>query len=385
MAPDQDQEILLHYLPVPETVSSPRSASGSDRSRRSSKRRRSVDSDEGYESGGSDRAVHDEGWLEDWMPPLPGAAVPSTSQLDEPAATADALELASLPNPPVPDATAATTAATDSFSRSQLDSYLQPIAYGASMLKESHPHAQLTLHRASDAQLPERTSSFPALLRAYQETAQDPSMTLSVKPLRHAAAWYLIQGASNPDTYNPPDTLYASPSAAPPGPRASPIVPVHPIPDAAGNVPSCPLKMLPLDPHPPTLRDIVAHPPPLLSTLVRDLAGQSPFLPRPLRDRLTSLRPPNPLNGVYYGQQVEPAGVPLRATWDAGRGDYRDGRLPSGRKVVCEKLGHEGPSGGAGKLTFKLGPPSAAETPAERAPPSDKKAGGLKLKLFARP
>ncbi len=256
-----------------------------------------------------------------WLPPLPG----TTLQPDVPASTSNGV-----------------TSTISAPSLSIAERYRRAIPYAQSQLSQAHPFVDPP-HPSTPVFLPPAPSSFPSLLKAYEATASDPSIALRQTPLRQQATELLRRSIATAENFSPPDTLI---SQIPP-PRVTPIVPSH------SDV--LPQHLIPLNPNPTGM----------LASLVHQI--HSPHLPPTLRDRLTSLRPPQaqlrdsvpilygePIRGGdnaalarARGKQPNPEDEAfLRATWDSGpRGIEKWGRsrLPTGRKVVQSGIGEDKP------------------------------------------
>ncbi|CAD6585809.1 MAG: hypothetical protein TREMPRED_004243 [Tremellales sp. Tagirdzhanova-0007] len=271
-----------------------------------------------------------------WLPPLPGHTPP----LDVPPSlnTDGSTTISSIP------------------ALSIAERYRRATPYSQSQVSQAHPFIDVP-HFPNPTALRPPSSSFSSLISTYEATASDPSIALRQTPLRQQAAELLRRSIATADPYSPIDTLV---SAIQP-PRSTPIVPSH------SDI--LPQHLIPLDPDPTGL----------LASLVHQI--HSPNLPPALRERLTSLRPPQPQvrDGmpILYGEPMrggddaslarargkQPKSEDeawLRATWDSGpRGieKWGRGRLPTGRKVVQSGIGEDKPrepEGAGGSRTLKL-------------------------------
>ena len=271
-----------------------------------------------------------------WLPPLPGHTPPLSRPTS--LATDGSTPISSIP------------------ALSIDERYRRAIPYSQSQLSQAHPFVDVPNFSDSTALQP-TSSSFSSLISTYEATASDPSIALRQTPLRQQATELLRRSIATADPYSPLDTLM---SAIQP-PRSTPIVPSH------SDI--LPQHLIPLDPDPTGL----------LASLVHQI--HSPNLPPTLRERLTSLRPPQPQvrDGmpVLYGEPIrggddaslarargkQPKSEDeawLRATWDSGpRGieKWGRGRLPTGRKVVQSGIGEDKPrepEGAGVSRTLKL-------------------------------
>lgn len=246
-----------------------------------------------------------------WLPPLPTADV---QVVDAGTGAAD-----------VPD----TTPAPQSIA----DRYRRPVAYRNSQLAETREFDEPP-KPATSPEVPPAPSSFSSLVKTYEATLTEPSVALRQTDGRRQAADLLRLTVGNPDKFSTKDTLF---QALPP-PHVSPIVPSH------SDV--LPTRLLPVNPNQGGV----------ISSLVHQI--RTPFLPPTLRERLTSLRPPqaqmNDNKPVLFGEPIrgaddaalakargkatgEEVQAFFRATWDSGphgSEKWTRGRLPSGRKVV---------------------------------------------------
>lgn len=294
-----------------------------------------------------------------WLPPLP---------------TESAL-------PTAPGA-AAIMADTTTEPQSIVDRYRQPISYNASQLRDTHPWADPP--KAPVDKLPVPTSSFQSLVHTYAATEKEPSVALRQTDGRRQAADAFRLAIGNPEVFSPMDTL-----AVPvPPPHVSPIVPSH-------NE-SLPPRLLPVNPN----RNGI------ITSLIHTI--RTPYLRRPLLERLTSLRPPQPQSNdqgpVLYGEPVRGADDAalakargkaiedetecwFQATWDSGpKGAERArGRLPTGRKVVKAVEGAVAPRTAADvkPLRVKL-PGSQPQSTTDTSAPTPVSSKGIKLRLSGR-
>lgn len=294
-----------------------------------------------------------------WLPPLPTEST--------------------LPSAP---GAAAIMADTTTEPQSVVDRYRQPIAYNASQLRETHTWTDPP--KAVVDKLPQPTSSFQSLLHTYAATEKEPSVALRQTDGRRQAADMFRLAIGNPEVFSPVDTM-----AVPvPPPHVSPIVPSH--------HESLPPRLLPVNPN----KDGI------ITSLIHQI--RTPYLRRPLLERLTSLRPPQPQSNdqgpILYGEAVRGADEAalakargkaiedetecwFHATWDSGpKGAERArGRLPSGRKVVKTVEGAVTPrtAGDVKPLRVKLSQQSGQQpqTPAEVASPAPMSSLGIKLRL----
>ncbi|KAK4684717.1 hypothetical protein P7C73_g5448, partial [Tremellales sp. Uapishka_1] len=255
-----------------------------------------------------------------WLPPLPSAAGQAAAKITTSTSTG-------------------TTAST--APQTIAERYLVPILYANSQLSQTHPF--VSPPKPTRRPLPPAPSSLQSLITTYEQTASDPSVTIRQTETRRHAADMLRLGISTPDSFSPETTL----SLPIPPPRCTPIVPTY--------SDTLPQKLLLVNPRPDGLLSSLLH------------QTRSLHLPPSLRERLTSLRPPQPLNSdsgpIFYGESVrgpdeaalaKARGKPptteeegwARATWDSGpRGmvKWSRGRLPSGRKVVQSGVGEDKP------------------------------------------
>ncbi|WWD21986.1 hypothetical protein CI109_106474 [Kwoniella shandongensis] len=271
-----------------------------------------------------------------WLPPLPNSdrTIPNES---------------SLPLSPTA-ATTTTSSAAAPAPQSIAERYRRPISHASSQLLQSHPFVDPP-RPTTTTPLPPAPSSLTTLISTYHAIAQDPSVTLRQDAWKRQATELLRNSIATVDSFSPRDTLV---TPIPPV-RATPIVPSH------SDI--LPQKLLPVNPKPTGL----------LSSLLHQI--QSPHLPPPLRERLTSLRPPMPQvrdnNPILFGEPVRgpddaallkakgkhvdlegAEGTPAQAyaylqqTWDSGpRGveKFSKGRLPTGKKVIMSKEGEAVP------------------------------------------
>lgn len=277
-----------------------------------------------------------------WLPSLP----------DGDDVTAQPTRQLSASLPPVPELSAAP--------QSIAERYRRAIPYASSQLSQAHPLSPP--HQSPPPSVPNSTTSLPSLISTYSAVASDPSISLRQNDLRRQAAELLRRTITPVDAFSPKDTL----STSIPPIRASPIVPSH-----SDNLPP---KLVPINPRPDGI----------LSSLVQQLS--SPYLPPPLRDRLTSLRPPvaqmrhgepvlygpavrGPDDALLakakgkHGEEAYPEAF-LRRTWNSGpRGAEKYGRraLPTGRRVVCSGEGEPVPRMGQTSLPESL-PVQGSET-----------------------
>lgn len=295
--------------------------------------------------------------------------------------------------PPLPTESALPTAAgaaaimadTTTEPQSVVDRYRQPIAYNASQLRETHPWTDPP--KAVVDKLPAPTSSFQSLLHTYAATEKEPSVALRQTDGRRQAADMFRLAIGNPEVFSPVDTM-----AVPvPPPHVSPIVPSH--------HESLPPRLLPVNPN----KDGI------ITSLIHQI--RTPYLRRPLLERLTSLRPPQPQANdqgpILFGEAVRGADDAslakargkaiedeteswFHATWDSGpKGAERArGRLPSGRKVVKTVEGAMAPrTGGDTKpLRVKISqqPGQQPHSPSEAPSPAPASSLGIKLRLGGR-
>ncbi|ORY25370.1 hypothetical protein BCR39DRAFT_499331 [Naematelia encephala] len=259
-----------------------------------------------------------------WLPPLPtGTPQQSLQPL------------------PLPDPDEARVIST---TQSLADRYKTLIPFTSSQLSTTHP--DLSVPPPFTAPRPPYPSSFPSLLSTYTATASEPSVTMRPNLYRQQALELLRRRIAPVDAYTPADTLVLPI----PGPRVSPVVP------SWTESQNTPIRLVPLNPSPNST---------LLSALIHQMS--SPNLPAPLRERLTSLRPPVPLTRdgapVFYGESVRGPDLAalakargkqplpeqeeyLRTTWDSGpHGADKWGRakLPTGSKVRSSGIGEERP------------------------------------------
>lgn len=239
--------------------------------------------------------------------------------------------------------------------QSVVDRYRRPVAYNASQLGVSHEFVDPPKPAAA-IPLPPAPSSFNSLITTYAATATEPSVALRQTEGRRQAADLLRLTVANPDVFSTKDSL----AQALPPPQITPIVAAHS--DVLQQT------FIPVNPNQSGI----------ISSLIRQV--RSPFLPPMLRERLTSLRPPqvqtNDAGSIFYGDPVrgpdeaalakyrgkatgEEQEVLLRATWDSGpRGKERwmGGSLPEGRKVIRRVNGETVPreSEGAREMRVKL-------------------------------
>lgn len=303
-----------------------------------------------------------------WLPPMPSDQVQTVSTgTGAVGVAADAI--------PAPQSVA--------------DRYRRPVAYASSQLAErgfdfADPPKSMTR-----SHLPAAPTSFPSLLNTYEAVKSEPSVALRQTDGRRQAADLLRLTVGNPEVFSPKDTLFSS---LPP-PRVSPIVPSH--------SETLPPRFLPINPD----REGI------VSSLLFEI--RSPYLPPPLRERLTSLRPPQvqtPENGApfLYGEPVRGADEAalakargkatgeeqeawFRATWDSGsRGSekWSNGRLPTGKKVIRMVEGEMKPreSEGAKALRIKMNEKAAGVVEAKQgSPPAASPAVGIKIRLGGKP
>ena len=301
-----------------------------------------------------------------WLPPLPGNTPPREIPLNIDSAQTHSAPSATLPI---------------------TDRYRRAIPYAQSQLSTLRPFHDPP-NDYSYTPIPPTSSSFPSLISTYEATASEPSIALRQTPLRQQAVELLRRSIATADAYSPAVTL----SSPLPAPRSTPFVPSH-----SDFLPSHPI---------PLNADTTG----LLSSLVHQI--NSPQLPPALRERLTSIRPPQPQirddQPILYGEPVrggDKAALArargkqalsedeayLRATWDSGpRGieKWGRGRLPSGRKVVQSGIGEDRPRGlhqpevaGARTLRLKLPDSSGSFGPGTERTASTPGPVGLKLKI----
>lgn len=270
--------------------------------------------------------------------------------------------------------------------QSVADRYRRPIAFATSTLAENHQFSDPP--RVSPPPvLPPAPTSFPSLISTYQAVVSEPSVALRQTDGRRQAADLLRLTVGNPDVFTPKDTL----SIPLPPPHISPIVPSH-----SDTLPS---KLLPVNPHQQGI----------VSSLLHQI--RSPYLPPPLRERLTALRPPqaqsNDSGPILFGPPVRGADesalakargkavgdepeLTFRATWDSGpRGSERwsRGGLPTGKKVVRyvegQKFPHE--SAGAKALRVKINEKASGIVDGREPSPGSTSSPnvGIKLRLGA--
>lgn len=292
-----------------------------------------------------------------WLPPLPTEST--------------------LPTAP---GAAAIMADTTTEPQSVVDRYRQPIAYNASQLRETHTWTDPP--KAVVDKLPQPTSSFQSLLHTYAATEKEPSVALRQTDGRRQAADMFRLAIGNPEVFSPVDTM-----AVPvPPPHVSPIVPSH--------HESLPPRLLPVNPN----KDGI------ITSLIHQI--RTPYLRRPLLERLTSLRPPQPQSNdqgpILYGEAVRGADDAslakargkaiedeteswFHATWDSGpKGAERArGRLPTGRKIVKSVEGAVAPrtAGDVKPLRVKLSQQQPQTPAAEAASPAPMSSLGIKLRL----
>lgn len=264
-----------------------------------------------------------------WLPPLPGGEViPDHTTHSTHAVTEEHT---------------ATTAVAPALSI--IDRYRRRIPFSQSELSSLRPFNDPPSAPPS-LSLPTASSSFSSLSTAYAATRGEPSVALRQMPLRSQAIELLRRTVAAPDEYNPDDTLVVQT----PGPRSTPIVPSH------SESPGLHAHAIPLNPNPTGLLSRMVH------------MMQSPHLPTQLRDRLTSVRPPQPQDRgglpVLYGEAVRGPGEAalarargklaeaeemdqgfVQATWHAPpRGLEKWGqRLPTGKKVMQSGKGEDRP------------------------------------------
>lgn len=275
-----------------------------------------------------------------WLPPKPGLE-------PEQAASAPVTERAAADQP---------THIALAEPLSIIDRYRRRIPFSQSQLSTARSFVDPP-RPAQDPAIPPTTTSFPALVRAFEKTQGEPSINLRQTHLRLQATELLRRVIAPPDETIPTDTLV---TPIPP-PRSTPIV-------ASYRSAESPANLIPLNPDPRGG---------LLSSLVHHM--QSPYLPPDLWDRLTSIRSPlvqndEQGNPIFYGEPVQgpsaaalarARGKPneaenadeglLRYTWDSGpRGKKRwsEPGLPEGRKVVQSGQGELKPRVPAGAKGF---------------------------------
>lgn len=269
--------------------------------------------------------------------------------------------------------------------QSVADRYRRPVAYSSSQLAEAHTFTDPPKAAISPA-LPAAPTSFPSLLTTYEAVKSEPSVALRQTDGRRQAADLLRLTVGNPQVFSPKDTLF---SALPP-PQVTPVVPSH--------SDSLPPRLMPVN----TDRDGI------VSSLLYHM--RTPYLPPPLRERLTSLRPPQAQNTdhgppVLFGEAVRGADEAalakargkatgdepeawFRATWDSGRRGsdrWSSGRLPTGKKVIRAVDGESAPreSAGAKALRMKMNDKAAGVLDVrEPSPPrAVSPAVGIKIRL----
>lgn len=269
-----------------------------------------------------------------WLPPLPNGEPLAEPIVHEPSNdTGETVE-------PV-------TASAGSLSI--IDRYRRRIPFASSQLASARPFVDPP--RQPLPPLPTASTSFPALATAFAATRGEPSIALRQTPLRQQATELLRRNLASPNEYSPDDTLplYL------PGPRVTPVVPSH------SDSPDIHANPIPLNPNPSGL----------LSRMVHTM--HSSHLPPHLRDRLTSVRPPQPQyrdgKVLLYGEPVRGPGEAalarargkaaeadqmdpglLQATWMApARGQEKWAkRLPTGKKVLQSGAGEDCPRVPAG-------------------------------------
>lgn len=299
-----------------------------------------------------------------WLPPLPGGeSIPE--QTTQHYATEE--------HP--------TTAVAPALSI--IDRYRRRIPFSQSELSSLRPFVDPPSFPTSTP-IPPSPSSFSTLSTAYAATRGEPSVALRQTPLRQQASELLRRTIATPDEYTPDDTLVVHI----PGPRSTPVVPSH------SDSPSIHAHAVPLNPHPTGLLTRMVH------------TMHSPHLPPNLRDRLTSVRPPQPQirdgRPILYGEAVRgPSDEALarargkasevdatdqglvQATWPApSRGMERWGkRLPTGKRVIQSGVGEERPRVAPGSKPVGI-PGIVADAGAESAT-TPGAPGKIKLRLSA--
>lgn len=300
-----------------------------------------------------------------WLPPLP------TDQITA-GGTGMGTVAAPLDTAPAPQSVA--------------DRYRRPVAFATSSLAEAHTFSDPPAVSPAPV-LPSAPSSFSSLIDTYQAVVSEPSVALRQTDGRRQAADLLRLTVGNPEIFTPKDTL----SIPLPPPHVSPIVPTH--------SETLPAKLLPVNPNQTGI----------VSSLLHQI--RSPYLPPPLRERLTALRPPMPQNNdngpILYGPPVRGADesalakargkavgdepeLYFRATWDSGpRGSERwsRGDLPTGKKVMRYVEGQKYPRESAGAKALRLKINEKAPGIVDGREPSPGSASspnvGIKLRLGA--
>jgi hypothetical protein len=310
-----------------------------------------------------------------WLPPLPTADVELGAATGVPGAGAEA---------------GAEVAAEAPAPQSIVDRYRQPVPYSTSQLVEAHPFCDPPQSTLED-DLPSAPSSFPTLVAAYEAALTEPSVALRQTDGRRQAADLLRLTVGNPDRFSTRDTL-AHPL---PGPQVSAVVPSH--------SETLPPHLIPVNPDQAGIITSILH------------QIRTPYLPAGLRERLTSLRPPqaqmtergpalfgDPVRGADDAALAKARGkatgedsiAEFRATWDSGPHGpekWSRGRLPTGRKVIKEVVGSAprepgAPSNPKAPLRLKI---AGAETTSpgalQAAAPAASPQPMLKLRLGAKP
>ncbi|KAK1926663.1 hypothetical protein DB88DRAFT_482613 [Papiliotrema laurentii] len=272
-----------------------------------------------------------------WLPPLPSDDLghePTSAS----ATRNDDTSAATLDNP-------SATSTAPAASLSIIDRYRRRIPFSQSQLSEIRPFVDPPAPPLPYP-LPSTPSSFPALQTAFAATKGEPTISLRQTALRQQASDLLRRTIASPDEYSPQDTLVL-PLA---GPRSTPIIPSYSLDE------TIPHRSIP----------IVSNPDGILSRLVHEM--RTPHLPPGLRERLTSVRPPQPQQKdgepVLYGQPVRGPGEAalarakgkpieadkagqgmLQATWKTpAKGSERWGkRLQIGKTVVQSGIGEDRP------------------------------------------
>ena len=207
-----------------------------------------------------------------WLPPLPSDQVSTTQS--------------SLPVPTQTTHADHTSLTAPAGSLSIIDRYRRKIPYSQSQLSENRPFIDPP-RPTQHPPLPPPQSSFPALQTAYAATKNEPTIALRQTALRQQASDLLRRTIASPDQFQPKDTLILPLS----GPKISPIIP------SFSTDESIPHRSIP----------IISNPDGILSRLVHEI--KSPHLPPPLRERLTSVRPPVPLmkdgQPILYGPEIK--------------------------------------------------------------------------------
>lgn len=266
--------------------------------------------------------------------------------------------------------------------QSVAERYRRPVAYSTSQLAEAHSFTDPP-KPSVPSPLPGAPSSFPSLVTTYETTVDEPSLMFRQTDGRRQAADLLRLTVGNPDKFSPADTL----SQALPPPHISPIVPSH------SDV--LPTRLIPVNPNQSGIISSILH------------QIRTPYLPPTLRERLTSLRPPQAQGSdhgpMLYGDPIRGADVAalnkargkatgdeteawFRATWDSGphgADRWSRGRLPSGRKVIKSGDGAQAPreSEGAKVLRLKMNEKASGAVDPRGHSPGPPSATGIKLRL----